>query len=59
MKFWNIFFLALFTVMTVSAQKEGITLVSDNKFQALKFKDEDNCEISLKGNVHVKDTKKR
>ena len=45
--------------MTVSAQKEGITLVSDNKFQALKFKDEDNCEISLKGNVHVKDTKKR
>ena len=45
--------------MTVSAQKEGITLVSDNKFQALKFKDEDNMEISLKGNVHVKDTKKR
>ena len=57
MKFLNIFFLALFTVMTVSAQKEGITLVLDNKFQALKFKD--NCEISLEGNVHVKDTEKR
>ena len=54
MKFLNIFFLALFTVMTVSAQKEGIL---DNKFQALKFKD--NCEISLEGNVHVKDTEKR
>ena len=45
--------------MTVSAQKEGITLVSDNKFQGRLILDKQACEISLKGIVDVKDKKKR